>query len=179
MAAIVDDTSNGNAAEAHTVITAFATDQPGSGSVPPGAVIGKRHLQCRVDGFRPGSGEEDMVEAFRRNRLQTFCKFEGNRMAHLEGGRVVQFGQLPGDRIGDLFITVSGIAAPEARSAVENAAAVVAAVMHALGRDQHAWRLFELPVRGKRHPVSVKRLVGSVICVVVDDVHVRLLGRSH
>lgn len=34
MAAIVDDTANGNATEADPVIAAFPPDQPGSGSVP-------------------------------------------------------------------------------------------------------------------------------------------------
>ena len=89
------------------------------------------------------------------------------------------FLQVPSERGRSAPRPAPGIAAPEARSAVENSAAVIAAVMHALGRDQHARRLLELTVRGKWHPVCVKRLVGSNICVVVDDVHVRLLGRSH
>jgi hypothetical protein len=54
-------------------------------------------------------------------------------MAHLEGRRVIHLLDLLGDRLGDLLAAVAGVAAPQARGAVEHLALVDGGVVHALG----------------------------------------------
>jgi peptidoglycan-N-acetylglucosamine deacetylase len=44
-----------------------AADEPDARSLAAGAVIGAGDLEGRIDGFGPGIGEEDVVEARRRN----------------------------------------------------------------------------------------------------------------
>ena len=68
-----------------------------------------------------------MVEPLGRNGLQTLCKLKRDRVAHLKGGREIELIKLPGNRIGDFLVAVSGIAAPKTRGAVQDAAIVVAA----------------------------------------------------
>ena len=73
-------------------------------------------------------------------------------MAHLEGRRVVEFGDLPLDGLDDLRPAMAGIHAPQARRPVENATAVVGVVVHVLSAREKPRRLLELPVRRERHP---------------------------
>ena len=65
-------------------------------------MIGERHLQRGVDRFRAGIGEEDVVQALGRDVDQPVGELERHRVAHLEGRRIVEFGRLLLDRLGDL-----------------------------------------------------------------------------
>jgi len=150
--AVADDAADRDAAEIDAVIAAFATDQARARAFALGAMIGDCHLQRGVDRFRSGIGEEDMVHALRRDVDQPIGQFEHDRMAHLEGRRIVELGRLVLDRLGDLRPAVAGIDAPETRCAVQHLATVAGRVMHVLGGHHHAWCLLELPVRRERHP---------------------------
>ena len=150
--AVGDDAADRDAAEIDAVIAALAADQAEARAVALGAMIGERDLQRGVDRFRTGIGEEHVVEALRRDVDQPVGEFEDDRVAHLEGRRVVELGRLLLDRLGDLRAAVAGIDAPQPGRAVEHLAAVGRRVVHVLGGHEHARRLLELPVRRERHP---------------------------
>ncbi|MEY9923331.1 hypothetical protein ABIF99_009646 [Bradyrhizobium japonicum] len=154
-AAVGDHAADRGAAEADAVIAALAADQAGAARLAVGAVIGERDLQRGVDRLGAGVGEEDAVEALRRDLGQTLGEVECQRMAHLERRSEVQRHQLPLDRGGDLLAAVAGIDAPEAGGAVDHLAAVDGGVVHALSRGEQARRLLELTVGRERHPERV------------------------
>ena len=87
-------------------------------------------------------------------------------MPHLEGGRVVELGRLLLDRLDDPRPAMAGIDAPQAGSAIQHLTPIGGGVVHVLGRDEHARRLLELPVRGERHPEGFE-IVGRDRCVLV------------
>ena len=154
-AAVVDHAADRHAAEADAVIAALAADQAGARRLAGGALIGERDLQRGVDRFRTRIGEEDAVEALRRDLGQPLGEVERQRMAHLERRREVEGHQLPLDRCGDLPAAVAGIDAPQARRAVDHLAAVDGRVVHALGGGEQARRGLELPVGRERHPERI------------------------
>ena len=169
-AAVVDQATHRDAAEAHPVIALLAPDQPGALALAAGPVIGERDLQRGVHRLRAGVCEEDPVEAGRGDLRQRRGEVEGQRVAHLEGGCVVQRQQLLADGGGDFLTSVAGVDAPKPGHAVEHFAPVVRAVVHALGGDQQPGLGLELPVSGERHPVGVE--VRPVLAVW-DVVHRR------
>src|SRR5690606_40700835 len=93
-----------------------------------------------------------MVHAFRRDVDQAVSQYEDDRMAHLEGWRVVNLCRLTLDCLGDFGPTVASIHAPQTSSPVEHLPAIRGSIMHVLCSNQHSRRLLELPVCGKRHP---------------------------
>ena len=155
-AAVGDHAADRGAAEADAVIAALAADQAGAARLAVGAMIGERDLQRGIDRLGAGVGEEDAVEALRRDLGEALGEIEGERMAHLERRREIQRHQLPLDRSRDLLAAMAGIDAPEAGGAVDHLAAVDGGVMHALGRGEQARRLLELPVGRERHPERVR-----------------------
>ena len=160
--AVGDDAANRYAAKADTVVATFTANQTGASALSDRALIGERNLQCGVHAFRSGIGEKDMVQRGGHHGRETRCKFKCLGMAHLEGGCIVQLGNLLLDRFNDLGTGVTGVAAPEAGRAVENLAAVCCGVMHVLGRHEHAWGLLELPIGRERHPESFEIVGGSL-----------------
>ena len=154
-AAVVDHAADRHAAEADAVIAALAADQAGPRPLSDGALIGQRDLQRGIDRFRAGIGEEDAVEPVRRDLGQPLGEIEGQRMAHLERGRIVEVHQLALDRGGDLPAAVAGIDAPEPGRAVDHLAAVDGGVVHALGGGEQPRRRLELPVGRERHPERI------------------------
>ncbi len=152
MLSVADHAADRNAAEIDAVIAALAADQADAAALALHPVIGERDLQRGVDGFGAGIGEEDVVEALRRDRREARRQLEHGRMAHLEGRRVVELHQLAVHRLGDLRPGVAGIDAPEAGRAVDHLPAVMAPIVHALGAHEEARRLLELPVGRERHP---------------------------
>src|SRR5690606_9889501 len=94
-------------------------------------------------------------------------------MADLEGRRVVQMLDRLLHRLDDLFPAMPGVAAPEARRAVQDLAPVDTAIVHALGGSQQEGVPLELAVPGKGHPegfqiirpsIEVDGNCGSVTC---------------
>ena len=160
-AAVVDEAADRNAAEADAVIAALAPDQAGPRALADGALIGDRDLESRIDRFRTRAGEEhplELVRALARSDGgKPLGEIEHDGMAHLEGRGEIEIGDLVRDGFADLPAAMAGIAAPEARGAVQDLAAVLGGVMHAAGAGEQARRLLELPVRGERHPESVER----------------------
>ena len=154
-ATVVDQAAHRDAAEADAVIAALAADQSRACRLTGGALIGERDLQRGVDRFRTRIGEEDAIEAFRRNRGKPLGEIERQRMAHLERGREVELHQLLFDGSRDLAAAVAGVDAPEAGRAVDHLAAVDGGVVHALGGSEHARCGLELPVGRERHPERV------------------------
>ena len=77
-------------------------------------------------------------------------------MAHLEGRRIIQFAGLLADRLDDLRAVVAGVDTPQPGRRVEHLVALGGRIVHAVRRHEHARRLLELAVCGKRHPERVK-----------------------
>ena len=98
---LFDHAADRDAAEADAVIALFAADQAGALALAAGAVIGQRDLERGIHRLGAGIGEEHVVEWLRRNRGQAFGQHEGQRMAHLEGRREIQRGDLLADRLHD------------------------------------------------------------------------------
>ncbi len=153
--AVVDDAADRDAAEADPVVAALAPDQAPALTLAAGPVVGQRDLQGAVHRFRAGVGEEDMVVGAVRGHLhQLVGKLEGDGMAELEAGRVVEPRDLALHRLDNAPAVVAGVDAPQARRAVQDVAAVEALVVHAVGAGDQLGMLLELAVPGERHPVG-------------------------
>ena len=154
--AVADDAADGNAAETGAVIAPLSPDQAGPGPLPPRPVIGERDLERRIHRFRSGVGEEDMIEAGGEHARHPRRQLKHLRMAHLEGGRVIQLPDLFRDRRNDARIGMTGVAAPETGRPVEDRLPLRIRIIHALGADQHPGVRLELAVCRKRHPVGIE-----------------------
>jgi len=150
--AVVDDTADRDAAEADPVVAALTADQAGARAVATHVVIGERDLQCAVGGLGAGIAEEHVVEVARRQRGEAVGKLERLRVGKLEGRRIVELGGLALDRLHDPVPVVAGIAAPQARHAVEHGTAVGGKVVHILGARDQPRRLLECAIRRERQP---------------------------
>ena len=62
-----------------------------------------------------------MIETFRRDLREAGGKLECLRMAHLECGRIIEFGHLPLDSLDDFRASVPCIHAPKAGRSIETA----------------------------------------------------------
>jgi hypothetical protein len=116
------------------------------------AVVGEGDLQRGVHRFRTGIGEEHMVEIAGQQLRHLGGELECRGMAHLEGRRVVELGDLLLHRLDDLLAAMAGIDAPEAGGGVQHLPALDGRVMHVLGGHEQARLALELPVGGKGHP---------------------------
>ncbi len=85
-------------------------------------------------------------------------------MGHLEGRRVVQLGDLLLHCLDDFLAAMTGVTAPQARSAVQNLATIGGGIVHVLGFHEKPWVTLELPVCRERHPVGIK-----VVCCQAGD----------
>ena len=104
-----------------------------------------------------------MLDALGRDVDDPVRQLKGHRVAHLEGGGIVQFRRLLLDRFDDFRTAVTGVAAPQACGAVQHLPPVAGGVMHVLGRDEHPRVLLELAVRGKGHPERVEVIRGVAV----------------
>ena len=154
--AVGADSPHGHPAEADAVIGALAADQAGAARLSAPAMIGERDLQRGIDRLRPGVDEERMAQIAGQDRRQLGCQLEGGRMAHLEGGGVVELRNLPLHRLHDLGAAVAGVHAPHAGDPVDEPAPVAGPVVDPVGRLHQPRVALELPVGGKRHPVGLQ-----------------------
>src|SRR3954468_15382083 len=83
---------------------------------------------------------------------QSIREFESEWMPHLKRGSVIHGRDLLADRFRDLFAAVPRVHAPEACNAVQNLAAIVSPVMHALGTLEQSWIGLELAIGSEGHP---------------------------
>src|SRR3546814_3714014 len=97
-------------------------------------------------------------EVGRGHRGEAEGGLEGGRVAELERRRVVQRGQRLVHRLGDLAAAVAGGDAEQAGRAVDHLVAVIGGEVHAFGAGQDARVRLEVAVRGKRHPMLLKRV---------------------
>eukprot|EP01022_Parablepharisma_sp_SALTPOND_P021543 TRINITY_DN427_c0_g3_i1.p1 TRINITY_DN427_c0_g3~~TRINITY_DN427_c0_g3_i1.p1 ORF type:complete len:877 (-),score=398.28 TRINITY_DN427_c0_g3_i1:14792-17422(-) len=176
--AVAADAPHRHAAEAHAVIAALASDHAGAGGVAGGAVIGQGDLDGGIHRFRTGAGIEHVGEAVAGIGLEAFGQFEGAGMAQLEGRRIVQRGHRLLHGRHDLGMGVAQRHAPQAGSAVQDGMAGVVAVVHALGRDQHARRGLEVAVGGEGHPVGGQAGGGRMIWAGHGAHHRRMGGEN-
>ncbi len=116
------------------------------------AVIRDRDLERSVDGLGARVREEHVIDVAGRELDQPARELEAGRMAHLERRRVFHRRELLAHRLGDFLAAVPGVDAPQSGDAVENLAAVVGPVVHALGAREQTRLRFELTVGGERHP---------------------------
>ena len=151
-AAVGDDTTHRNAAKTGAVIAALPADQADALALALGPPIGQRDLERGIDAFRARVGEEDPVQAFRHDAGHAGGELKGQRMAQLEGGRIIEHRRLLLDRLDDGFTAMAGVHAPQASGAIQHAAAIGSGVMHVL-RGHHQARIrLEIAVVGERHP---------------------------
>ena len=155
-AAVVHEAADRHASEARAVIGALASDEARALAFASGAMIGEGDLQRRIDRLGAGVYEEHPVESLRRDPGQPRGQLESARMAHLEGGGVIEGFELPLYGSSDLFAAMSCVHAPKPGHAVEDLTPIGARVMHAFGGNKNARMGFELAVRRERHPISGK-----------------------
>ena len=151
-APVGDHAADRDAAEADAVIGALAPDQPVALALAARPMIGDRDFERGVNGFRSGVGEEHAVEVARHLVRDPRGQLEHLVVAELEGRREIERRDALLHRLDHLGMAVAEIGAPQARRAVQDVAAVVRAVMHALGADHKARVRLELAVRGERLP---------------------------
>ena len=174
--AVAHDAPDGDPAEAHAVITALAPDETGALALAAYPVVGECDLQRGVDRLGAGVAEKDVVEGLARQRHQALGQFEGQRVAHLEGGREIQRASSLGDGLDDRAAAVPGIDAPQAGLRIEHLPPLGREVVHALGTRQQSWRRLELAIGRKRHPEGIqvcggRSLIWGKRCAPGDIVH--------
>ena len=119
------------------MIAALAPDETLSSALPRNILIGERDLQSRVDRLGSGIDEKDMVEIARRKIGNFCCESERFWMSELERWRVIELAGLLADRRDNGIALMAGVAAPQARDAVDDLATVSGDIMHILGtRDE-------------------------------------------
>jgi hypothetical protein len=97
-----------------------------------------------------------VVEVARRHLGEAGGEGEAVRMAELEGGREVELGGAGLDRFDDRVPVVAGVAAPQARDAVEHRPALRRVVVHVLGAGDEPRPLLEGAVRREGQPPGVE-----------------------
>ena len=150
--AVVDHAADRRAAEADAVVALLASDEPLTRAFAAQPVIGDGDLQRRVDGLGAGVREEHVIDVAGRELDEPARELEPGRVTHLERRRVLHRRELLAHRLRDFLATVPGVDAPQSGDAVENLAAVVGPVVHALGAREQTRLRFELTVGGERHP---------------------------
>ncbi len=138
------------------MIAALAADEARPGRLAIGLVKGARDLECGIDRFRVGIGEEGMVEVAGQHVHQARRELELTRMRHPEAGRLVHALRLALHCFDDFAPPMSGIDTPQTGGAFENLAVIDATVVHAFGRHQETGIGLELPVGRKRYPQGVE-----------------------
>ncbi len=144
--AVVGEAADRDAAERHAVIALVAPDQAEAAALafllPPGA----RDLERRVAGLRSGIDEEHVIQALGRQRRDALRQREGAGMGELEGRREIEIVGGARDRIGDLSAAVAGVRAPQARTRVEQCAAVIGMKIHPFRARDHARMRLEVAI---------------------------------
>jgi hypothetical protein len=138
-----------------------AADEPDARSLAAGAVIGADDLEGRIDGFGPGIGEEDVVEARRRNLGNSSRQLECRRMAHLKRRYEVEPLGLRLDGVDNRTLAMAGVDTPQTCHGVENPPPVRRHIMHAFGCHEQARIFLELAVRRERQPERFQRLAAE------------------
>ena len=87
-----------DAAETDAMITALAANKAGSGALTDGPLIGERHLQGCVDRFGTGISEHHLTVPL-QHPGQPGGKLEGQRVADLKTGRIVELFNLLAHRL--------------------------------------------------------------------------------
>ena len=154
--AIGPNAAHRHAAETHTMIAAFAPNQPHPRAFAARLMIGQRDFQRRISGFAAGIGEENPVQPIGCHIRNPRSGFKGDGMAKLEGGREIHDRGLLLDRLHNLPPAMPGIAAPKARGAVQNLPPFRGVVMHALGAGEHARAILEILIVRIGHPERVQ-----------------------
>jgi len=124
-------------------------------------MVSQGDLERGVHRLRARVGEKAVIDIAGHQRLKLFRQSEGAGVAHLENGREVELGGLPGDGLHDGLAAVAGIHAPQAGGAVQYRAAAFVRVMHVPGRNQQARRRFERAVGGEGQPVGFEIVVAG------------------
>ena len=138
------------------MVTAFASDQPGTSTLTTDAVVGQRHLQRRVDCLRAAIDEKRIADALRRDVDQAVRQFENSRVAQLKRHRIIECFRLLLDRLNNLRMAVTGVATPQSGDGVQQLFALSRVAVHALRTRNHARMLFEVPVARKWHPICLQ-----------------------
>jgi hypothetical protein len=164
-APVGDHAADRDAAEADAVIGALAADQPGPLALAARHVIGQRDLERGIHRLRPRVYEEHPVQVARHLGRDPRGELEYLVVAELEGRREVQGRDALLHRRHDLGVAVAEIGTPQAGRAVEDLAAVVRAVMHALGADHDPGVRLELAIGRERQPqrLQIVRRAGREI----------------
>ena len=141
------------------MIAALAPDQPGARPLPLRALNCEGDFQRGIDRFGAAVGKEDAVEPVGHQCREPLRQFEGERMPELKCRREIELRRGLRDRLGDLRAAMAGVAAPQARRAVEDLSPVAAPVMHSACRDELARLRLERAIGGKGHPEGRQRII--------------------
>src|SRR3546814_8380256 len=139
-------------AEPGAMIAALAPDQPPPRPLPLRALNSERDFQRRINRFGTTVRKEYPVEPVGHQGGEALRQLERQRMTELKGRREVERRGGLRDRFADFGTAVPGVAAPEARRAIEDRPPVGALVEHAAGGHDLARVRLERTVRGKGHP---------------------------
>ena len=154
--AVIDNPAHGNTAKIYPMIPTLTPDQPGPRALTPGTMISNGQFQCGFDCLRPGIGVEHMFHPIRRNLNNPVGQFKCFGMAHLERRCIIQFGRLLRNRLDDFRPPMPRVTAPKPCRSIQHLPPIGCGVIHSIGCNEHTRRLFELPIRGKRHPKRVQ-----------------------
>ena len=157
--AVVHHAAHRDAAEPDAAVAAFAADEARAAAFAAGLVIGKRDLECRIDGFRAGIGEERVVEVARRHQGKLGRQLEHLGVGILEGRRKIELSGHLLDGLGYFVAPVAGIDAKQTRRGIQHLAAIRGVKMHILGAGEQTRLFLEAAVRRERKPIGFK-LIG-------------------
>ncbi len=154
--AVAADAAQGGAGDVHAVVATGTADQLGLLRLAFQTPVGAGHLDGGVGALGAGAGEEHVVQLAGGEAGDLLGQLEGQRVAELEAGGVVEGAELLGHGFLDFLAGVTGTAGPQARQAVVDATALVIDQPTAFGGDDQAGIALEVAVGGEGHPVGIQ-----------------------
>ena len=112
--AVGHNAADRDAAKVNAVVTLFAPDHDGFAGLTLDAPVGPGDFERGVGRLGARAGEKHVVEPGGREFFQLVGQRKRQRVAVLEGGRIVQRRHLFRHRLGDFFAPVAEAAAPQA-----------------------------------------------------------------
>src|SRR5262249_30491296 len=133
-----------------------AADQARARPFPANVVIGERDLERGINRLRSRIAEKGSIEPRWRQGRNAARQLEGLRMRKLKRWRVVELRRPVLDGSDDRIALMAGMAAPQTRRRIQNAATLRREIVHVLRPREQPRRSLERPIGRERHPERVE-----------------------
>ena len=114
------------------MIGTLATNKAGPHLVITGVMVSQSNLQRRINRFRTGIGEKDVVHMIRQNACNLAGSLETQRMSRIERRGIIQLFQRRINGIANFLATMTSRNTEQPCAAVQKATTFMVFVIHAI-----------------------------------------------